>query len=98
MPQRLSKLAKATKKKANDQKEKGANLDPYINAVSSPLPAAKTACREATTKVKELKLAIMTAGAKPFKLYGNLLSDMDRQPWEKAMKAPSDKSSFGGCL
>ena len=34
-----------------------------------------------------MKLAVTTAGAKPFKLYGNLLSDKARQPWEKILKA-----------
>ena len=48
--------------------------------MSSPLAAAKTACREAAARVKEAKLAVTTVSAKPFKLYGNLLSDMARQP------------------
>eukprot|EP00804_Cyclotella_cryptica_P024682 CCRYP_001682-RA/>CCRYP_001682-RA protein AED:0.40 eAED:0.83 QI:0/0/0/1/1/1/2/0/439 len=34
-----------------------------------------------------VKLAVTTAGAKPFELYGNLLSDEARQPWEKIIKA-----------
>ena len=32
-----AQLAKATKKKTKDQKEEGANMDPDINATSSPL-------------------------------------------------------------
>ena len=39
-----AQLAKATKKKAKDQRETGMNPDPVINATSSPLAAAKTAC------------------------------------------------------
>ena len=70
------------KKKANDQKEKGANLDPDINAMPFPLAAAKRACKEAGAEVDKAKLAVTTAGAKPFKLYCNLLSNEARQPWE----------------
>eukprot|EP00804_Cyclotella_cryptica_P003935 CCRYP_016107-RA/>CCRYP_016107-RA protein AED:0.23 eAED:0.69 QI:0/0/0/0.66/1/1/3/0/407 len=33
------------------------------------------------------KLVVTTAGVKPFELYGNLLSDKARQPWEKIIKA-----------
>eukprot|EP00804_Cyclotella_cryptica_P018780 CCRYP_007254-RA/>CCRYP_007254-RA protein AED:0.40 eAED:0.81 QI:0/0/0/1/1/1/2/0/299 len=34
-----------------------------------------------------MKLAVTTAGAKPFELYGNLLSDEAHQLWEKIIKA-----------
>ena len=51
-----AQLAKTTKKKAKDQKEKGANPDPDINATSSPLAAAKTACKEASIKLKKQSL------------------------------------------
>ena len=83
----LAQQAKATKKKAKEQKEKGVNPYPDINSMSSLLAIAKRVCKEATTKVKEAKLAVTTAGAKPFELYGNLLSDKARKPWEKVMKA-----------
>ena len=53
----------------------------------SPLVAAKKACKEATKKVKSVKLAITMAGAKTLKLYGNLLSDEARQSWGKVMRA-----------
>jgi hypothetical protein len=33
----------------------------------------------------------MTEGVKAFKLYGNLLSDEARQPWEKIAKAKITK-------
>ena len=65
--------------------EKSANPDPNVIATSSPLVTAKTVCKEAAMKVKEAKLAVMTAGAKPFN--GNLLFDEARQPWKKVMKA-----------
>ena len=38
-------------------------------------------------KVEEVKPAVAMAGAKPFKLYANLLSDKAQQPWEKILKA-----------
>ena len=62
-------LVKATRKKAKDQKEKGVKPDPDVNAMSSPLAAAKTTCKYAAAKVKEVKLAITMAGAKQLKLY-----------------------------
>ena len=49
-------LVKGPKKEAKDQKEKGANLDPDVNDPSSPLAAAKTACKGAARKVEEAKL------------------------------------------
>ncbi len=51
------------------------------------LEASKKARDDAAKKVKEEKLMVATAGAKPFKLYANLLSDEARQPWEKILKA-----------
>eukprot|EP00804_Cyclotella_cryptica_P003036 CCRYP_006032-RA/>CCRYP_006032-RA protein AED:0.40 eAED:0.83 QI:0/0/0/1/1/1/3/0/432 len=38
--------------------------------------------------------AVATAGAKPFELYGNLLSDEARQPWEKIIKAQVTKAPW----
>ena len=75
-----TQLEKATKKKAKEQKENGSNPDPDVDAMSSPLAAANAACTVAATKVEEAKLAITTAGAKTFELYGNLLSNKARQP------------------
>ncbi len=89
-----TQLAKATKKKAKEQKEKGVNPAPDLNATSSSLATTKAACKEATTKVEEAKLAVMTARAQPFKLYGNLLSDEARQPWEKVMNAQVMKAPW----
>ena len=50
------------------------------------LANTKKAHEEAAKKVEEVKLAITMSGAKPFELYGNLLSDEARQPWEKILK------------
>eukprot|EP00804_Cyclotella_cryptica_P008271 CCRYP_020401-RA/>CCRYP_020401-RA protein AED:0.42 eAED:1.00 QI:0/0/0/1/1/1/2/0/278 len=41
-----------------------------------------------------MRFAIATAGAKPFELYGNLLSDEARQPWEKIIKAQVTKAPW----
>ena len=89
-----AQLAKTMKKKARDQKEKGVNPDPDVNTMSSPLATAKRACKEAAMKAEEAELAATSAGAKPFKLNGNLLSNKVRQPCEKAMKAQMMKASW----
>ena len=44
------------------------NPDPDVNAMSSPLAAAKTACTDVTTKVEKAKSAVTMPGAKTFKL------------------------------
>ena len=44
-------LAPDVKKKAKEQKEKSENPDPDVDADSSPLAAAKKACKEAAKKV-----------------------------------------------
>ena len=62
--------------------------------MSSSLAVAKTACKETSTKVKEAKFAAMTAGVNLLKLYGNLLSNEARQPWEKVMKAQVMKAPW----
>ncbi len=89
-----NKFGKSHKKEAKGQKETGANPDPDVNATSTPLAAAKTACKEAPTKVEKAKLAITTAGAKSFELYGNLLSNKARQPWKEMMKAQVMKAPW----
>ena len=63
------------------------NPDPDVNATSSSLAAAKTACKDMDVKVEGAKLVITMAGVKLFKLYRNLLPDEARQPWEKVIKA-----------
>ena len=44
------------------------------------LAAVKSAGNNMATKVKEAKLAVTTAEATPFQLYGNLLSNKAGQP------------------
>eukprot|EP00804_Cyclotella_cryptica_P003654 CCRYP_002230-RA/>CCRYP_002230-RA protein AED:0.47 eAED:0.47 QI:0/-1/0/1/-1/1/1/0/86 len=41
-----------------------------------------------------MRVAVSTAGAKPFELYGNLLSDKARRPWEKIIKAQVTKAPW----
>ena len=70
------------------------NPDPGINTASSPLEAAKTACKDTVAKVEEAKIAVMAAEVKPFKLYGKLLSNEARQPWEKVINAQVTKAPW----
>ena len=53
--------------------------------------AAKTAYEKANQAVEAAKLATATEGTTPFELYGNLLSEEDRQPWEKIVQAQTMK-------
>eukprot|EP00804_Cyclotella_cryptica_P017627 CCRYP_006777-RA/>CCRYP_006777-RA protein AED:0.40 eAED:0.74 QI:0/0/0/1/1/1/3/0/210 len=55
---------------------------------------APAAYDKALKALEDAKLAIATAGAKPFELYGNLLSDEARQPWEKIIKAQVTKAPW----
>eukprot|EP00804_Cyclotella_cryptica_P018326 CCRYP_017976-RA/>CCRYP_017976-RA protein AED:0.44 eAED:0.44 QI:103/1/1/1/0/0/2/35/158 len=50
------------------------------------LAEAKALYNKALKALEAAKLAVTTAGVKPFELYGNLLSDKARQPWEKIIK------------
>jgi len=43
--------------------------------------------KKAAQALDAVKLVIMMEGAKAFELYGNLLSDEARQPWEKIGQA-----------
>ena len=49
-----------------------------VTADAAALEAAKKAPKDAVKKVEEVKLAAVTAGAKPFELYVNLLADEAR--------------------
>ena len=73
-----------------EKKVKG-NKGESIPAVSESLEAAKLAYENAKQALDAAKLAIMTEGAKAFKLYGNLLSNEARQPWEKIIQAQMTK-------
>ena len=81
-----TRLLKA-KRRQRTERDKTNNLAADIITDAAALDAAKKACDDAAKKVKEAKLAVATAGAKPFELYANLLSDKARQPWEKILKA-----------
>ncbi len=50
-------------------------MAPDIIADAAALDAAKKACNNVAKKVKEAKLAVATARAKPLELYAKLLSD-----------------------
>ncbi len=70
-----------------EPKDKADNSAPDVIADAAALDAAKKACNNAAKKVKEAKLAVAMARAKPFELYTNLLADDASQPWEKIFKA-----------
>eukprot|EP00804_Cyclotella_cryptica_P020188 CCRYP_010891-RB/>CCRYP_010891-RB protein AED:0.39 eAED:1.00 QI:0/0/0/1/0/0/3/0/376 len=73
-----------------ERKKKGGKGDApgtTTEAVQPALAEAKALYNKALKALEAVKLAITMAGAKPFKLYGNLLSDKARQPWEKIIKA-----------
>eukprot|EP00804_Cyclotella_cryptica_P005361 CCRYP_017449-RA/>CCRYP_017449-RA protein AED:0.37 eAED:1.00 QI:0/0/0/1/1/1/2/0/399 len=78
------------KKKGNKQDSPGTTTE----AVSPALVEAKAAYDKALKALEDAKLAIAMAGAKPFKLYGNLLSDKAHQPWEKIIKAQVTKAPW----
>jgi hypothetical protein len=60
------------------------------------LVAAKAAYKKALKATEAAKLAVTMAGATPFELYGNLLSDEARQPWEKIIKAQVTRAPWEG--
>ena len=72
------------------KKNKG-NPGESIHAASESLVAAKSAYEKSKQAVDVVKLAAMTEGAKAFELYGNLLSNEARQPWEKIAQAQMSK-------
>ena len=67
--------APESQKKMKDPKEKTDNSAPDVTADAIALEAAKKACKEVVKKVEGAKHIVATAGAKPFELYANLLSD-----------------------
>ncbi len=70
------------------------NKSEVTNPDSEALAAVKAAYEKALKAVQEAKLAVTTAGAKLFELYGNLLSDEAGQPWEKIIKAQVTNSPW----
>eukprot|EP00804_Cyclotella_cryptica_P013533 CCRYP_017230-RA/>CCRYP_017230-RA protein AED:0.33 eAED:0.70 QI:0/0/0/0.66/1/1/3/0/339 len=79
-----TQLRNAKKKKKGG---KGDAPGTTTEAVPPALAEAKALYDKALKALEAAKLAVTMAGAKPFKLYGNLLSDEARQPWEKIIKA-----------
>jgi hypothetical protein len=73
-----------------EKKNKG-NPGEVVPAASESLVAAKTAYNKSKRAVEAAKLTATMEGAKPFKLYRNLLSDEARQPWEKIIQARTTK-------
>jgi hypothetical protein len=69
--------------RSSERKKNNGNPGESIPASSESLVAAKSAYEKAKQAVEAAKLAATTEGTKAFKLYGNLLSDEARQPWEK---------------
>eukprot|EP00804_Cyclotella_cryptica_P015307 CCRYP_005411-RB/>CCRYP_005411-RB protein AED:0.38 eAED:1.00 QI:0/0/0/1/0/0/2/0/442 len=82
-PVKTAKLDAEKKKKGS----KGDAPGTTAKAVSPALAEAKALYGKALKALEAVKLAVTTTGAKPFELYGNLLSDEPRQPWEKIIKA-----------
>ena len=58
-----------------------------LETTPTTLANAKANHNSALKALEAAKLAITTAGAEAFELYGNLLADEARQPWEKIIKA-----------
>ena len=71
----------------SEKKKNKGNPGESVPAASESLVAAKSAYEKAKQAVEAAKLAATMEGAKAFKLYGNLLSNEARQPWEKIVQA-----------
>jgi hypothetical protein len=61
------------------------------SAASESLVAAKTAYDKAKQALEAVKLATATEIAKAFELYGNLLYNEARQPWDNIVQAQMSK-------
>eukprot|EP00804_Cyclotella_cryptica_P007807 CCRYP_001401-RA/>CCRYP_001401-RA protein AED:0.43 eAED:1.00 QI:0/0/0/1/0/0.5/2/0/261 len=86
------KIAKGefTQLRNSEQKKKGGKGDApgtTTEAVAPTLDEAKAIYDKALKALEAVKLSVIMAGAKSFKLYGNLHSDKACQPWEKVIKA-----------
>eukprot|EP00804_Cyclotella_cryptica_P027897 CCRYP_003796-RA/>CCRYP_003796-RA protein AED:0.34 eAED:1.00 QI:0/0/0/1/1/1/2/0/430 len=85
----------------SEKKKKGHKGDApgtSTEAVSPALSEAKALYDKALKALEAAKLAITMAGAKTFELYGNLLSDEARQPWEKIIKTQVFRHDVGEAL
>jgi hypothetical protein len=74
-----------------ERKKTKGNPGEGIPAASESLVAAKSAYKKAKQAVESVKLTTTTEIAKAFELYGNLLSNEARQPWEKIVQAQTTK-------
>ena len=81
-------------KKAKEPKDKTDNLACDVITHAAALYAAKKAPGDAAKKVEEAKLAVAMAGAKPFELYTNLLSNKAQKLWEKILKAQVTQATW----
>ena len=71
----------------SEKKKNKGNKGEVMNANSEYLSIAKANYTKALQAVEAAKLVITTEGEMAFELYGNLLSDEARQPWDKVIKA-----------
>eukprot|EP00804_Cyclotella_cryptica_P015562 CCRYP_003573-RA/>CCRYP_003573-RA protein AED:0.43 eAED:1.00 QI:0/0/0/1/1/1/2/0/248 len=78
----------------NKKGNKGDAPGTTTEAASPALVEAKASYDKFMKVLEDAKLAVSTAGAKPFELYGNLLSDEAHQPWEKIIKAQVTKAPW----
>eukprot|EP00804_Cyclotella_cryptica_P020838 CCRYP_011449-RA/>CCRYP_011449-RA protein AED:0.36 eAED:0.63 QI:0/0/0/1/0/0.33/3/0/453 len=85
------KVRNAKKRKKGN---KGDAPGTTTETASPALVEAKASYDKFLKVLKDAKLPVSTASAKPFKLYGNLLSDKARQPWEKIIKAQVTKAPW----
>jgi hypothetical protein len=75
----------------SERKKIKGNSGEGVPAASESLVAAKTAYNKAKQALEATKLAATTEIAKAFELYGNLLSDETRQPWDEIVQAQTTK-------
>ncbi len=75
--------ARNSKQRGKNKGNKGGESE----TTPTTLTIAKANHKSVLKALETTKLTVTTAGAKAFKLYGNLLSDEARQPWEKIIKA-----------
>eukprot|EP00804_Cyclotella_cryptica_P017240 CCRYP_013145-RA/>CCRYP_013145-RA protein AED:0.36 eAED:1.00 QI:0/0/0/1/1/1/2/0/310 len=80
----------AKKKKGNKGNAPGTTAD----AVPPALAEAKALYDKALKALEAAKLAVTTAGAKPFELYGNVHSNEACQPWEKIINAQVTRATW----
>jgi hypothetical protein len=83
---KLAKTECAQVRSSEKKKNKGNKSEGTIPD-SGALIAAKATYEKALKAIEAAKLIITMEGVKPFELYGNLLSDEARKPWEKIIKA-----------